>query len=94
MSREAIQRGWRDYDAAVAADKPINAIDLYDTPIDLHPVPKPDPIDAAIEHLYANGDMFGVNTRDTSQDEQGADGQQKGPRVQAYQGGTRQNQQG
>lgn len=94
MTREAIQQGWRDYDAAIAAgmnppvvhivepfevsgewrgntfhptdctcgehDKPISAIDLYDTPIDLRPVPKADPIDAAIAHLHDNGDYYGV----------------------------------
>jgi len=99
LSREAIQQGWRDYDAAVAGDVKlgvygptfnppvVNApetfpvsgewirdsfhptgcgcgqhepIDLYDTPIDLRPAPKTDPLDAAIAHLYANGDMFGV----------------------------------
>jgi hypothetical protein len=35
-------------------------IDLYDTPIDLRPVPKPDPIAACIEHLRKHGDYYGV----------------------------------
>ena len=39
-------------------DKPI---DLYDTPIDLRPVPKPDPVEECIEYLRSHGDYFGVN---------------------------------
>jgi hypothetical protein len=95
MTREAIQQGWRDYDAAIADAPPkflegsrgtmidlgsgiissngeqraayrrdhpeeFPEIDLYDKPIDLRPTPKPDPLDAAIEHLHTNGDMYGV----------------------------------
>ena len=39
-------------------DKPI---DLYDTPIDLRPVPKQDPVEECIEYLRSHGDYFGVN---------------------------------
>lgn len=35
-------------------------IDLYDTPIDLRPVPKPDPIDTCIAYLRDHGDHYGV----------------------------------
>ena len=43
------------------ADEIPNQIDLYDTPIDLRPVPKPDPVEDCIEYLRSHGDWFGVN---------------------------------
>jgi len=46
LSREAIQQGWRDYDAAVAQDA-------------VAP-PKRDILREVVEHLRNNGDYFGV----------------------------------
>lgn len=45
-------------------------IDLYDTPIDLRPVPKPDPVADCIEYLRSHGDYFGVNLLETLRAEQ------------------------
>jgi hypothetical protein len=44
----------------VSTTEGVSNIDLYDTPIDLRPVPKLNVIDACIEHLRANRDYYGV----------------------------------
>jgi hypothetical protein len=40
--------------------EPDKIIDLYDTPIDLRPVPKPDPVETCIAYLREHGDHYGV----------------------------------
>lgn len=45
-------------------------IDLYDTPIDLRPLPKPDPVADCIEYLRSHGDFFGVQLLETRRAEQ------------------------
>jgi hypothetical protein len=44
----------------ISTSEGVPDIDLYDTPIDLRPVPKPSVIDACIEHLREHRDYYGV----------------------------------
>jgi hypothetical protein len=45
-------------------------IDLYDTPIDLRPVPKPDPVEECIGYLRAHRDYYGVQLLEKMRAEQ------------------------
>ena len=54
-------------------DTLIKNIDLYDTPIDLRPLPKKDTVANCIEYLRNNRDYYGVSLLERMQDEEAKD---------------------
>jgi hypothetical protein len=57
----------------ISTDTGMKSIDLYDTPIDLRPVPKIDPVEKCRLYLWEHGDYFGVQLLEQMENEEAED---------------------
>lgn len=55
----------------------IKNIDLYDTPIDLHPLPRRGTVAYCIEYLRDHGDHYGVQLLEKMRDEEDSENSQR-----------------